>query len=89
LQLGLRFIKAMFYETKPLDTKVFVAVAVLLLASAALACTAPAWRASRIDPMQVLRMEQGNTNCIGLSTLSPGITGLAKTAPRHHQPSEV
>jgi hypothetical protein len=43
LQLGLRFIKAIFYETKPWDPKVFVAVAVLLLPSAALACTAPAW----------------------------------------------
>jgi ABC-type lipoprotein release transport system permease subunit len=57
LLLGLWFIKAMLYETKPLDPKVFVAVAALLIASAALACTVPAWRASRIDPMQVLRME--------------------------------
>jgi ABC-type lipoprotein release transport system permease subunit len=57
LLLGRWFIKAMLDETKPLDPKVFVAVAALLIASAALACTVPAWRASRIDPMQVLRME--------------------------------
>ena len=41
LLLGLRFIKAMLYDTKPLDPKVFVAVAALLIASAALACTVP------------------------------------------------
>ena len=52
-----RFIKAMLYETQPLDPEVFAAVAALLLASAALACVVPAWRASRLDPMRVLRME--------------------------------
>lgn len=51
------FIKSMLYETQPLDPAVFAAVAALLLASAALACIVPAWRASRLDPMRVLRME--------------------------------
>ena len=50
-------IKAMLYETQPLDPEIFVAVAVLLIASAALACVVPAWRASRLDPIRVLRME--------------------------------
>jgi predicted permease len=50
-------IKAMLYETQPLDPQIFAAVAVLLIASAALACVVPAWRASRLDPMRVLRME--------------------------------
>jgi ABC-type lipoprotein release transport system permease subunit len=50
-------IKAMLYETQPLDPEIFAAVAVLLIASAALACVVPAWRASRLDPMRVLRME--------------------------------
>ncbi|HUB52688.1 MAG TPA: FtsX-like permease family protein, partial [Terracidiphilus sp.] len=50
-------IKAMLYETKPLDPQVFAAVAVLLVVTAALACLVPAWRASRLDPMRVLRME--------------------------------
>ncbi len=52
-----QFIKAMLYETQPLDPEVFAAVAALLIASAALACMVPAWRASRLDPMRVLRME--------------------------------
>jgi len=52
-----QFIKSMLYETQPLDPAVFVAVAALLMASAALACMVPAWRASRLDPMRALRME--------------------------------
>ena len=50
-------VKAMLYETQPLDPEIFVAVAALLIASAALACLVPAWRASRLDPMRVLRMD--------------------------------
>ena len=52
-----RFLKAMLYETQPLDPGVFAEVAVLLMACAVLACMVPAWRASRLDPMRVLRME--------------------------------
>ena len=44
-------------DTRPLDPEVFAAVAVMLVATAALACAVPAWRASRLDPMRVLRME--------------------------------
>ena len=52
-----QFMKSMLYETQPLDPTVFAVVAALLMASAALACLVPAWRASRLDPMRVLRME--------------------------------
>src|SRR5579863_102434 len=52
-----QFIKSMLYETQALDLGVFAAVAALLMAAAALACMVPAWRASRLDPMRVLRME--------------------------------
>ncbi len=52
-----RLIHSMLYETQPLDLAVFAAVAATLLLVAALACMAPAWRASRLDPMQALRME--------------------------------
>jgi putative ABC transport system permease protein len=47
----------MLYETRPLDPAVFATVATTLLMVAALACLAPAWRASRLDPMQALRSE--------------------------------
>jgi predicted permease len=50
-------IESMLYGTKPLDPAVFVAVAALLALVAVLACMVPAWRASRLDPMQALRME--------------------------------
>jgi ABC-type antimicrobial peptide transport system permease subunit len=52
-----RFIRAMLYETQPFDLEIFASVAGLLIASAALACLVPAWRASRLDPMQALRTE--------------------------------
>ena len=52
-----RLIRSMLYETSPLDPTVFAAVAATLLAVAALACMLPAWRASRLDPMQALRTE--------------------------------
>ncbi len=52
-----RLIRSMLYETQPLDPAVFVGVAVTLLLVAATACLIPAWRASRLDPMQALRTE--------------------------------
>ncbi len=52
-----RLIRSMLFETRPLDPIVFAAVAGTLLIVAALACLVPAWRASRLDPMQALRTE--------------------------------
>jgi predicted permease len=52
-----RLVQSMLYETQPLDPAIFTAVATMLLAVAALACMIPAWKASRIDPMQALRNE--------------------------------
>jgi putative ABC transport system permease protein len=52
-----RLIRAMLYETRPLDPAVFAAVAGTLIAVAALACIVPAWRASRLDPVRALRTE--------------------------------
>jgi predicted permease len=52
-----QLIATMLYDTQPLDPAVFTAVALSLLAVAALACLVPAWRASRLDPMQALRTE--------------------------------
>jgi putative ABC transport system permease protein len=52
-----RLLRSMLYETQPLDPTVFVAVTIMLLSVAALACIVPAWRASCLDPMQALRTE--------------------------------
>jgi predicted permease len=54
---AVRLIESMLYGTRPLDPAIFAAVAVTLLFVAALACLVPAWKASRIDPMQALRNE--------------------------------
>jgi predicted permease len=54
---AVRLIESMLYGTRPLDPTIFAGVAATLLVVAALACLIPAWRASRIDPMQALRME--------------------------------
>jgi predicted permease len=54
---AVRLIQSMLYGTQPLDPAIFAAVAATLLLVAAFACFIPAWRASRIDPMQALRTE--------------------------------
>ena len=52
-----RIFQSMLFGTKPLDPVVLSGVIATLLAVAVLACLAPAWRASRLDPMQALRAE--------------------------------
>ena len=52
-----RLITSMLFDTKPLDTSIYIAVTVTLLIVATIACILPAWRASRVDPMQALRTE--------------------------------
>jgi putative ABC transport system permease protein len=54
---AVRLIKSMLYQTEAFDPTVFTAVAALLLAVAFFACMLPAWRASRLNPMQALRTE--------------------------------
>jgi ABC-type antimicrobial peptide transport system permease subunit len=54
---AVRLIQSMLYETPPLDPAIYAAVSATLLGVAALSCVIPAWRASRIDPMQALRTE--------------------------------
>lgn len=55
--VAVRLIRAMLYETEPLDPAVFLSVSATLLIVAGLACLLPSWRASRLDPMQALRAE--------------------------------
>ena len=52
-----QLIRSMLYGTEPLDAGVFVAVSLTLLVVAAIACLLPAWRGSRLNPMQALRTE--------------------------------
>jgi predicted permease len=52
-----RVMRAMLYETRPLDPIVFTEVSAMLIIVAGLACIVPAWRASRVDPVQALRTE--------------------------------
>jgi putative ABC transport system permease protein len=52
-----RIFQSMLFGTQPLDPVVLSAVIATLLAVAILACLIPAWRASRLDPMQALRTE--------------------------------
>ena len=52
-----RLIRQLLYQTQPLDPAIYTAVAALLMLVAATACLVPAWRASRLDPMQALRTE--------------------------------
>ena len=56
--LGLtRQLRAILFETSPLDPTVFVGVSVLLIAVCLLASGVPTRRATRVDPMAALRVE--------------------------------
>jgi predicted permease len=52
-----RFIRTLLYGTSPLDPIVFATMVGSLLLTALVACALPAIRASRIEPMQALRIE--------------------------------
>jgi putative ABC transport system permease protein len=52
-----RLLQSSLYEVSPWEPGVFVATTALLLVIAAAACLVPAWRATRVDPMEALRAE--------------------------------
>jgi predicted permease len=54
---AVQLIRSMLYGTRALDWVLFAEVGMLLVIVAGIACAIPAWKASRLDPMQALRME--------------------------------
>jgi putative ABC transport system permease protein len=52
-----RLMASLLYGVAPSDGATFASVALLLLLVAMLACTVPAMRAMRVDPLEALRHE--------------------------------
>jgi len=52
-----RLLTKLLFEWTRVNPMTFGAVAVLLLAVALIACYIPAWRATRVDPLEALRCE--------------------------------
>jgi putative ABC transport system permease protein len=52
-----RFLAEMLYGVRTTDVPTFIATAALLLIVALAACTHPAWRAARVDPITTLRRD--------------------------------
>jgi putative ABC transport system permease protein len=52
-----RVLASSLYGITPLEPKVFAGTALLLLAVAVAACLVPAWRATRVHPMEALRAD--------------------------------
>jgi putative ABC transport system permease protein len=52
-----QLIRSLLFGVQPLDWHVFAGVAIVVVAIAIAACTYPAWRAARVDPMSALRCE--------------------------------
>jgi putative ABC transport system permease protein len=55
--MAVRLIRSMLYGISPFDPVVFACVVLLLLLVSVAACLAPAWQASRLNPMAALRAE--------------------------------
>lgn len=52
-----RFVKAYLYEITPYDPRVWTAAVIAIVATTAIGTLIPSLRASRVDPVQALRMD--------------------------------
>ena len=52
---GVRFLSAFLYGISPHDALTFVAVPIVIIAVAVVACLVPARRAAKVDPLTALR----------------------------------
>ena len=52
-----QLIRTLLFGVEPSDPTIFAAVAAVVLLISAGACSYPAWRATRVDPMTALRCE--------------------------------
>jgi ABC-type antimicrobial peptide transport system permease subunit len=52
-----RVLASSLYGISPTEPGIFFGTALLLMAVAVIACAVPAWRATRVDPMEALRTD--------------------------------